>query len=367
MNIAEICFSKAYGGLEMKFIEDARLLKAQGHYVLAFVSPNSPVIKPLQKLGFDPIILNVKKYFSPVSSLKMARAYRKYDIEAIHMHQSIDLGPALLAAQFAKVPARVFTLRMESGKKKNDIYHRWIYSNLTSVLTITKRLRKIVIDNRPIPDTNVHCLYNGLDIQKLTEGIETRSAIRDRWKISDGAFVCGIVGRLDPLKGQRVLTKAVTKLKDRIPNLILMIVGDETAGEEGELTILKKLVAEADLESIVIFTGHQSPPGSIVPAFDVAVMATKRETFGNVAVESSALGIPTIATNAGGAPEIIEDGVNGLLVTPEDPQSFADAIEKLYYNPEMRREMGEVGKRLMPKKFSVERHVEGLERALRRD
>ena len=348
----------------MKFIEDARLLRQRGHSVLTFTSPDSAVIQPLQKLGFDPILCNVGKYFSPISSLRMARIFRKSNIEAIHIHRSVDLGPSLLAAQLAHVPNRVFTLRMESSKKKNDLYHRWIYSNLTSVLTITNRLREIVINNRPIAASNVHCLYNGLDIQKLTESIETRSAIRARWELDDDSFVCGIVGRLDPLKGQRVLIRATNILKRRIPNLILMIVGDETAGEPGELAILKDLVKDSGLESRVIFTGHQTPPGSIVPAFDVAVMATKRETFGNVAVESSALGIPTIATNTGGAPEIIEDGVNGLLVTPEDPQSFAEAIERLYHDPELRREMGEAGKRLMPQKFSVERHVAGLERAL---
>ncbi len=364
MIIAEICFSKAWGGLEMKFIEDARLLRERGHSVHTFTSPGSAVITPLKDIGFDPVLLNVRKYFSPLSTIRMASFFRKSKIDSVHMHQSVDLGPALLAAQLAGVPSRVFTLRMESAKKKNDLYHRWIYSNLTSVLTITKRLRKIVIDNRPISATKVHCLYNGLDIKKLTEGVETRSTIRSRWKINKDSYICGIVGRLDPLKGQRVLIKAATILKSRIPNLILMIVGDETAGEEGELLILKGLVEESGLESRVIFTGHQSPPGSIVPAFDVAVMATKRETFGNVAVESSALGIPTIATNAGGAPEIIEDGVNGLLVTPEDPQAFAEAIEKLYHEPELRGKMGEVGRRLMSEKFSVERHVVGLEKAL---
>ena len=103
----------------------------------------------------------------------------------------------------------------------------------------------------------------------------------------------------------------------------------------------------------------------IVPAFDVSVLATRKETFGLVLIEAQCLGIPVIGTDAGGVPEIIDDGENGLMVTPEDPEALADAIYRLYGDSRLRRDIATAGKRTMADRFSLETHIVSLESALR--
>ncbi len=364
MNLVELCLSASWGGLEMRCVDDAVRLHERGHTVIPVVRKNTPLADQFRTHGLNPYTISARDYFSPIASIRLASLFRKRKITAVHLHRSQDLALTVMAADLGCVSHRVLTLRMESEHRKFDLYHRWVYSRLTAVLTLTGRLRRMVIDNRPINPDKVHCLYNGIDFSELRSAAEPKETIRSRWGVPVDSFVVGIVGRLDVLKGQRTLIRAVSGLKDVIPDLKLIIVGEESVGEPGERIYLESLTAELGLERHVIFTGHLHPPGIIVPAFDIAVMASRKETFGNVAVEASGLGVPVIATDAGGAPEIIEHGRNGLLVQPEDPDALADALKTLYQHPETGRKMGEEGRIMAERRFGIEKHMTGLEKAL---
>lgn len=364
MIIAEVCFSSAWGGLEHYCADSIRRLAIGGHDVLPVVRAGSPLEEKLRSEGLSPVTLHPLDYFSPLSTLRLARLFKKHTISAVHLHRTQDLGTALLASDLAGVPNRVLTLQMESHRRKGDPYHRWVYGRLTRVLTITERMRKLVIDRVAVNSGKVRCLYYGVDVAQLRSEAEPGHEIRRRWNISPEAFVVGIVGRLERLKGQEVLFKAAEYLKGRIPGLTVMIVGDETVGQAGETYRLKRIAVELTPDVKVVFTGYQSPPGGIVPAFDVSVLASRKETFGLVVIEAQALGVPVVATDAGGVPEIIEDGVNGLLVAPDDPEAMAEALERLYREPELRSRIGEAGSRNVETRFSMDAHMEGLVRAL---
>ena len=364
MKIAQLCFSPAWGGLEMRCLEDSVRLVERGHEVVPLVAPGAPAVAHFSEQGMRPIEVRAHNYISPLATLKMAQIFKREKVQALHMHRTQDMGPALLAAKLAAVPQRVLTLRMESHKDKFDPYHRWVYGQLTRLLTVSENLCRRAIQHRPIAPQKARCLYNGLDIEKLLAGKEDRSLIRKRWKIDENAFVVGIVGRVEPRKGQHLVLKAGAKLVDQIPDLVLVIVGDETMNKRGEIGRLKNMAQELGIASRVIFTGFQSPPGSIVPAFDVSVLATNRETYGNVTVEAQALGIASIATNEGGMPEIVDDGETGLLVPVEDDEAIRSAIERLYLNPDLRARMGVNGGDRMPERFSLKRHMQELEAVL---
>ncbi len=364
MNIAEVCFSRSWGGLEHYCADSAVRLAERGHNLFPFVRSGSPLEDRLTADGFSPVAHRPTDYFSPITVLKLSHQLRKNTVEAIHLHRTQDLGTALSAADMAGVGARILTLQMESNRRKRDIYHRWAYGRLTRVLTITERMRKLVVENVAVNPGKVSCLYYGVDAVKLRSEALTRDDIRRKWDVPAGAFVVGIVGRLEPVKGQGILLRAASRLRDRIPELALMIVGDETVGQSGELDRLKRLAAELLPGMQVVFTGYRSPPGVIVPAFDVSVLATRKETFGLVILEAQALGVPVIATDAGGVPEIIEDGDNGLLVEPEKPDALAEAIESLYRQPELRRGLANAGQRNVEERFSLKAQVDELERAL---
>ncbi|MDP8228180.1 MAG: glycosyltransferase [Candidatus Electryoneaceae bacterium] len=367
LTVAEVCFSRSWGGLEHYVADSAIRLAQRDWQVIPIVYPGTPLEERIRSAGLQPVTIRSRDYFSPLASYRMARLFRRHKVHSVHIHRTQDLGQTLPAADLGGVPNRILTLQMESNRRKRDIYHRWVYGRLTSVLTITKRMRRLVIENVAVNPKKVSTLYYGIDVDRLRSDVEDRDVIRRKWGVSSDAFVVGLVGRLESMKGQEILLRAGALLTDRIPELVLMFVGDETVGLSGERDRLERLAESSASELRVIFTGYQAPPGVIVPAFDVSVLATRKETFGLVLIEAQCLGIPVIGTDAGGVPEIIDDGENGLLVTPEDPATLADAIYRLYKDSRMRSEIAMAGRRTMMDRFSLETHILQLESALRGD
>ena len=232
------------------------------------------------------------------------------------------------------------------------------------MLTISVRLADLVRQNVAVDPDKVRVLYNGYDVDELYAEAEDQKIIRAKWGVPTAAFVVGICGRLETGEGQHLLISAGKHLIQTIPNLYIMIVGDETDNISSELARLKNMAVDFGLNDRVIFTGYQNPPGIIVPAFDLSVLATKKETFGSVILEAMALGIPAIGSKAGGVPEIIDDGVTGLLFKSEESADLARAIQRLYDNPELRHKFSVAGVNKVRSKFSRESHVAGLEKAL---
>lgn len=364
MNIAEICFSRAWGGLEHYVVDAALRLAEKGHTVIPVVQPGTPLEENLTTAGLQPESIKSRDYFSPRSTLRLVSLFKRYSVGAIHIHRTQDLGPALVAADIAKVSNRVFTLQMESSRRKRDVYHRWVYGRLSAVLTISERMRRLVIDNVAVDPRKVRCLYYGIDTEEIDSGADPKVDIREKWNISVSAFVIGMVGRIEKLKGQETVLRACSKLVGEIPELTIVFVGDETVGMTGEVDRLNRLAGELSPDLRVIFTGYRYPPGAIVPAFDLSVLASRKETFGRVVIEAQALGVPVIGTDAGGVPEIISDGENGLLFPPDDHDALAEAIQKLYRNPELRAKMGKAGRRNVEIRFSICNHMERLEAEL---
>jgi len=363
--VAEICFSRSWSSLEHYFVETTLLLSRRGHKVVPLVYPRSPIANALTEARLPPIPIKSRRYFSPVASRRMVQVFHEHSITSVHLHRTQDLGPALYAADHAAVPTRVLMLQMESDRKKRDPYHRWVFKRLTTVLTVTDRMRWLVQRNVAVDPDKVRTLYYGFDLEKIWGEADPPDHIRWRWNLPDESFVVGLAGRLEPPMGQETLLRAAALLIGRIPGLTVMLVGAETAGQKCEEERLKRLVRKLAPSLPVIFTGYQSPPGCIIPGFDVAVLASRKEAFGRVVVEAMALGVPVIGTDAGGVPEIISDRINGLLAPSDDPPALAAAIEKLYRSRELRAEMIREGLKTVADKFSIRTHLDGLETALR--
>ncbi len=359
-NIAEVCFSRSWGGLEHYVALTTIRLVERGFNVSAVTYPASPLTDYLRKNGIDPVTIRAHDYFSPIASLRMAMLFRNSSISSLHLHRTQDLAPALFASDLSNVRNRLFTLQMESARRKRDIYHRWVYNRLTNIVTITERARKLMVDNVTVDPSKVSVLYYGIDIDKLRQEVQTSAVIREKWKVPDNAFVIGLVGRIEPSKGQEVVIRAAASLTNKIPQIVVMFVGDETVGQLGERDRLEKIAKGLSPNLTVIFTGYLSPPGNIVPAFDVSILASRKETFGLVVIEAQAIGIPVIGTNAGGVPEIITNNENGLLVPPSEVDALASAIQQLYDDTSLRKHITINGSKTVEKHFSLDVHMKRL-------
>jgi glycosyltransferase involved in cell wall biosynthesis len=162
----------------------------------------------------------------------------------------------------------------------------------------------------------------------------------------DGGPLVGIVGRLEPWKGQDVFLRAAARVVAEHPAAAFAVVGGVTPGKREEYASeLRALAGELGLDGRVHFTGHAMDVFPWFDALDVCVHATHGEPFGLVLVEAMALGKPLVATALGGPVEIVEEGVSGLLVPPGDDEAMARAISGVLSDAGLAARLAEGGSR----------------------
>ena len=172
----------------------------------------------------------------------------------------------------------------------------------------------------------------------------------------------GLVGRISPWKGQDVFLHAVHRLQASHPDVKFRIIGAALFEEVEYEARIRNLVRELSLDDVVQFTGFREDVSAEIVQLDILVHAsTRAEPFGQVIIEGMSAGRPVVATNGGGVPEIVEDGVTGLLVPMNDADSMAAAIDILLKDPERARNMGRLGARVVQERFTISKTAREIE------
>jgi glycosyltransferase involved in cell wall biosynthesis len=154
----------------------------------------------------------------------------------------------------------------------------------------------------------------------------------------------GLVGRISPFKGQHVFLEAASTVRDQFPHARFQIIGGALFAEDDYEARVRDMAASPRLKDAVEFTGFRPDVHRLISDLDILVHAsTTGEPFGQVVVEGMAAGKPVIATRGGGVPEIVIDGVTGLLVPMSDAPAMAQAVCHLLQNPQAAADMGRRG------------------------
>lgn len=178
----------------------------------------------------------------------------------------------------------------------------------------------------------------GVDLSRFTDGADAGAARRRELNIAPGTPMLLWVGRLVPIKGCDVFLKACAHVAAQRPDVRFFIVGDGYLAES-----LKRLASELGLDDCLQFMGQRSDISVWMWAADLFVLSSINEGLGRVLVEAMSTHKPVVATAVGGVGEIIQDGVNGLLVPPSDPEKLAEAMLYMLAHPDEARRMGDEG------------------------
>jgi glycosyltransferase involved in cell wall biosynthesis len=165
----------------------------------------------------------------------------------------------------------------------------------------------------------------------------------------------GLVGRLSPWKGQHIFLEAAAEVRKHFPEARFQIIGSAMFGEEEYEAKVRKLCETLGLSDCVEFTGYRKDVPALIGQLDILVHAsTTGEPFGQVVVEGMVAGKPVVATNGGGVPEIVQDGVTGWLVPMGESAPMAEAILRLLQDPERAAQMGTAGRQRVLENFTIE-------------
>jgi glycosyltransferase involved in cell wall biosynthesis len=209
------------------------------------------------------------------------------------------------------------------------------------------------------PNLKVEVVANGIEKSEKQLSTQEKNDLRKRLGISNSSPIIGAVGTMIVGKGFSLLIKALEILARRKVAFTLVLIGDGPM-----LSDLKWQSSLSLPKDKVLFTGAVPNATAWYPAFDLLCMPSiHHEGMPNVVMEGSASGLPVIASEVGGVPDLVEDGITGFLVPPNQINSLADKLEKLLIDTELRQRMGQAGMAKMSREFSVEAMVSRMTKA----
>jgi glycosyltransferase involved in cell wall biosynthesis len=278
---------------------------------------------------------------------KLWRLIRSRQIALVHANDFWYIPVAQQAAAWAGIPC-VAHVR---GVIEPCRVRQYRMATVNRLLTVSDHIRETALGAGLSPE-RVQTCYSGIDLDSVSKRTTDDARLRSRHGFDTKTFLVGTVANLFPHKGYEYLLRALGQARLEVPGLACVIVGEGDAGYRIELD---RLTRDLGLSDRVVFAGFQRDVYPYLAAMDLFVLCSLREGLGIALLEAMAVGRPIVATKVGGVPEVVEDGVTGLLVPPGDPGSLARAIVRLAEAPALRRAMGEAGARRVRERFHVAR------------
>jgi len=362
LKICILCqdFPPLTGGIAAHVYELSKALVRQGNEVHAIV-PKYPYDMKNEEI-VDGIyvhrVFQIRKrllsgnLYIPFGILKLKSIIKKYDIDIIHYHSSY---PESIITKFVKNIPIVFTVH-DSGflkmaeNKKHEKRLRFRISHPDIIIGPSIELANVPTKFGVSAKKTIF-ISNGVDPIKFNPNIDSNE-IRKKYNLSDKDLVVLCPRRLDPKNGVKYLIEATPLISKRIEKAKFLIVGE--GGFKKERLMLENRVKVLGLSDKVIFTGDI--PNPLMPKYytasDIVVLPSLMEATSISGLEAMSSGKPLVGTSVGGIPQIIEDGITGIIVPPKNPNALANAIIHLLIDDNIRIKMGINARKRVEKEFS---------------
>ena len=350
----------------------AGLDRGRFHATVVFAAEN-PLIPRFRAAGAEVVVIRpTAPYIAPSSLLRpvakavnfvrgfhgeprrLARELKQRRIDLVHLNNSIIRNHAwMVAARRAGIPCITHERGINAAFPARAHY---LGRRLDAVICISQAVRDN-FQSLGLGDLRMHTILNGLDPGEMKVR-QPADEIRAEFGLTPGRRVIGMVGTIRYWKGQDVLVRAVAALRERFPDIACLLIGTASPDDGSYERQVKAQIAELGLERHVIITGYRSNVADYVNALEIQVhSSTLPEPFGRVLLEAMALRKPLVASRGGAVPEIVDEGVTGLMFTPSDHADLARGLQELLIAPERARAMGEAGYRRLVERFGIDRNV----------
>lgn len=363
--IAILC----YGGTEAQTLHLIKILKRSGYEieVVCFYENYADVVKEYEDNGASVTLLNLDK---KNNKLRLFRSLYKYYFERhpdiIHVQYVQQGFIALAAALLAHVPIRFATVHQLGSSYGN--FQRMLLrtaSRMTTMfLCVSQAAERSWFGNGAVwnparPNISRHCtIYDSVDVERIRNLVSNsdRNKLQNRYGLKNGPII-GIVGRTSHDKGQIILIDACSIVVKSFPDVQVLIVGEDY--QRGEIM---GRASYHGLQRNVVMTGRLPAKElyELYSVMDVLTVPSRFEGFGLTAVEAMAAGLPVVASRVGGLPEIVQDGVTGFLVEPQDYRELADAILKCLTDLDYAVQLGAAGRHRAEAMFSIDVYTQSI-------
>ena len=358
VRVVEILATGTNGGAqEHLFSLLSRLDKTRYEASVVALSAGSAVRK-LERAGFDVTVIDDPDDAEAIRALTAHLALIRPDVIHTHMYRADIVGTKAALALEEKghrrpyVVSTVHSSRVRSAEDRELI--RQLTPSMDQLIAVSKSIeRKIAAEHRT--GAPVRLIYNGVDLERY-DNQEACCTLPEEYGMEPGSQIVGVVARLEPEKGHQTLIEAWPHVLRSVPSAYLLIVGEGSRRD-----FLEQWAAAHKVAHRVIFTGRRDDIPAVTAALDVAVLPSWREAQGLSILEAMALSRPVVASDVGGIPEMVEDGVTGLLVEHDNPVALAEAIIRLLTDHAFADTIARAGHDLVHDRFCIEIMVKSIE------
>ncbi|PYR36933.1 MAG: hypothetical protein DMF90_08460 [Acidobacteria bacterium] len=325
-------------------------LRAMGHRAALVAHPDGELRRRAEE-GMELLPLAPRTEVDLSAAWRFSRLVRRLEPDIVHAHDPHAVAMAALALSMGssnnrRVPPLVASRRVDFHLKGNS-FSRWKHRQVDCFIAASDAIRRMLVaDGVPADDTVT--VHEGIDLDHVVAAPPVN--VHEAFWLPHDSPVVGNVAALVPHKGQRHLIDAAALVVRELPDVRFVIMG------EGELREhLDRLVREHHLEKHVRLPGFRTDVLGCLKSFDLFVMSSVSEGLGTSLLDAMACSKAVVATRVGGIPEVVHEGVTGLLVEPRDHRQLANAILELLRNHEQREHYGTAGFERVRERFTVER------------
>ena len=301
---------------------------------------------------------------------KLYRLIRRLQPNIVHTQTSKAGVVGRVAACLAGTPIIIHTAHAFPFHSLLPAPIRWAYILIERVaagwvdllMMDTDSVRADGIRHRIVRDpAKLVTVPMGINLKKFSPSSQGPDNLRENLGLGTRDLVVGTVARLVPDKGLECFLRMAALIQSKRSDARFLIVGDGPLRQ-----ILERLTESLGIRDVVVFAGHRTDVPALIQTMDLFVLPTLREGFGVVFAEAMAVGKATVGSRIGPVAEVVEDGVTGYLVPPDDPDAFAVRALELLNDEGKRRAFGEAGRRRVEARFSEARMCETIEQHYQR-
>jgi len=354
MNIMQVISSSRTSGAERHMVILCDGLRKRGHNVTAICPPGGWISRQLSEAGIPTMEWPMHGWRAPSTVVRLKTFMRENRVQLVHTHLTRATYMGYMAGVAAHVPV-VTTMHTLN----RDWAYRYLSRRTHWFIAVSRDLERAMV-KRGVPPDRVRVVYNGTDMRGPS-GESDRADVRQELGMAPDAILFGVFSRVDEFKGQHILVRGAKEIVEACPSAQFLFVGHASPLHRQRLL---EIARRDDLEDRLHFTGVRDDVPRLLASTDVAVLTSVTEACSMAIIEAMTMGKPVIATRAGGNPELVIDGENGILVdrTPED---VARAAITLGGDAALRQRMGAAGRERGLKLFTADRMVTEIERFYR--
>lgn len=344
-----------FGGAQRYVYDFATEMRKRGHEVAVLCGQEGKLVDKLQKDNIRVITLkNLERDISIIKEIKsflnIASVLKSERPDVFHINSSKMGGLGSLAGRLTGVRKVIFTSHGWTFNEPRPWWQKILIKFFTWItilcahktICVSEKTKKDVA-SWPFIKNKLEVIYNGIEPFELLPR-------------EDKIFTIGAISELHKIKGLDILLIAWSKfIKNRSAKLVIIGEGEERENLENMTNIL-------GISDSVEFGGFINNARSMLSSFDIFCMPSRSEALPYSLLEAGLAGLPVITTSVGGIPEIVESGISGALIPPEDSESLLSSLMLFYDNPRVRDRLGASLKKTVEEKFSLEKTVKETEK-----